>query len=112
MKQARFRLNCCFKDSLESCIVILPDGSFNNCDLVPLPKSWGNIFDGVTDPALFAELRKPCEIDPGCAKCPFLPVCTPFYRHGCPDWFENCRTMMRREMEIELRMALPGAETD
>ena len=111
-KKGVLRFNYCMADSVESSIVILPDGSFNHCEHIPVRKCWGNIFDGVTDPALFKELRTTHEIDPGCAKCTFLPICTPFYRHGCPNWFEKCRIQLRHKTEEELRMAFFRADTE
>ena len=68
--------------------------------------------DGVPDPALYEALRKPYAIDPDCAKCPFLPRCTPFKRRGCPNWFEQCSVEMRLEEEDYLRGLLRGAVTE
>ena len=111
-KRSGIRMQYCMADNVEGSVVILPDGSFNHCEHVPANKCWGNIFDGVTDPALFEELRKPHEIDPDCAKCTFLPICTPFRRHGCPNWFEKCYIKVRWDTEEELRSALYYAETE
>lgn len=103
---SQLKLNYCMADNVKSNIIILPDGSFNYCEHIPKGKSWGNIFDGVTNPELFEELCKPHEIDPDCAKCTFLPDCTPFFRHGCPTWFEKCKIMKRKEIEEDIHMAV------
>ena len=99
-----FRLNACMADSLDKCIVIDPDGRFFNCEHLPGNDcSWGNIFDGVTDNELFDKLSAPHPIDEKCRVCPYLPQCTPFYIHGCPNWFERCREYMDIRTEYELR---------
>jgi radical SAM protein with 4Fe4S-binding SPASM domain len=110
-KKGRLSLNYCMADNLDSAIVIMPDGRFFHCEHLPAGQSWGNIFDGVTDPALFEALRRPHEIDPECAGCPFLPNCTPFKRRGCPDCpasADECRLSQRLETEDMLRQLLCG----
>lgn len=102
----QLKLNYCMADNVKHSIVILPDGSFNYCEHLPEKKSWGNIFDGVTNPELFKELCEPHDIDSDCAKCTFLPDCTPFFRHGCPTWFEKCKIMKRKETEENIHMAV------
>ena len=77
-------------NSMES-ILIAPDGSFHNCILLLETFAWGNIFDGVTDQALFEKLRAPAAIDDECRHCPFLPECTPFYKRHCPKCSVWCR---------------------
>ncbi|MBR0133217.1 MAG: radical SAM protein [Lachnospiraceae bacterium] len=101
--QTSFRLNGCMADALDKTIVIHPDGRFYDCEHLPEGHSWGNIFDGVTDRELFERLSAPHEIDERCAKCPYLPQCTPFYIKGCPGWFEKCREYMELKTEYELR---------
>lgn len=97
-----FRLNSCMADSLDKSIVIQPDGSFFDCEHLPAGHSWGNIFDGVTDQELFDRLSAPAEPDAKCRVCPFLPMCTPFYKHGCPGWFESCREFQHLSTEYQL----------
>ena len=89
-KKTSIRLNNCMADSMDKSIVITPDGVFNNCEHLPEAQAWGNIFDGVTDKAKFDELSAAPKVDEKCVKCPFLPECTPFYKNGCPGWFEEC----------------------
>ena len=43
------------------------------------------------DIKLGSDPRASLEADDKCRECPFLPECTPFCKHGCPDWFEYCR---------------------
>lgn len=110
-KAGRMSLNYCMADSMDRSIVIMPDGRFFHCEHIPAWQSWGNIFDGVTDPALLEALRRPHEIDPDCARCPFLPQCTPFKRRGCPDCpasAEECRLLQRLETQDMLRQLLRG----
>ena len=111
-KKARMRLNCCMADIMDGSVVITPDGRLYRCEHLQEGESWGDIFNGVTDPALYEALRKPPAIDPDCAKCPFLPRCTPFKRRGCPVWFEQCSVGMRLEEEDYLRELLRGAVTE
>lgn len=101
-----FRINACMADSLDKSIVIDPEGRFFNCEHLPENDStWGNIFDGITDSELFDKLRTPHPIDKKCRECPYLPQCTPFHIHGCPNWFEKCREYMDIKTEYELRAA-------
>jgi hypothetical protein len=69
---------------------------------LPEGHSWGNIFDGVTDKELFDRLSAPHKLDDKCRNCTFLPQCTPFYKNGCPCWFESCREYMQLKTEYEL----------
>ena len=103
---SQMRLYCCMADSVDKSIVITPDGKFNNCEHLPEDHSWGNIFDGVTDSAIFDKLSKAAEVDEQCAKCTFLPVCTPFFKNGCPGWFEKCSEFRSIETERTLRNLL------
>lgn len=113
-KAVRMPLNYCMADIADKNIIILPDGVFNNCEHLPEAQTWGNIFDGVTDQAKYDELCKPVEIDEKCAKCPFLPECTPFYKKGCPGWFEKCYEYHCMKTEHAMRNLLEGVtiETD
>jgi len=89
-KKMELRLIYCMADNIDKSVVITPDGTLSHCDQFIDGPSWGNIFDGVTDHAKFEELKKRGDVDAKCAKCPFLPICTPFYKKGCPAWFEKC----------------------
>ena len=89
-RYSKMRLNYCMADSLDDCVVIGPNGEFYPCEHLNEKESWGNVFDGVTDQKLFDELRKPLEAAEECRSCALLPLCTPFYRHRCPMWNENC----------------------
>lgn len=109
---SRMRLNFCMADNMDGSVVVAPDGKLYRCEHLPGAQSWGNIFDGVTEPALYEALRKPGEIEPCCAKCPFLPQCTPYYIHVCPNWFEQCHVLKRLETEDALRLLLRGEVTE
>ncbi len=105
----KFKLNSCMADSMDKSIVITPDGAFNNCEHLPEHRSWGNIFDGVTDQNLFETLCKPTEIDEQCRKCPFLPFCTPYYKKGCYGWFKYCYEYYCLAIEHSLHNLLAGS---
>ncbi|MCR4794284.1 MAG: radical SAM protein [Ruminococcus sp.] len=109
---SHIRLDCCMADRPEKDIVITPDGMFNNCEHLPEGHSWGNIFDGVTDKAKFDELSSAPKVDEKCAKCPFLPECTPFYKNGCPGWFEKCYEYNCMRTERSLHSFLSGENTE
>jgi radical SAM protein with 4Fe4S-binding SPASM domain len=106
------RTNYCMADVVDKCVVITPEGVFNNCEHLPEKQTWGNIFDGVTNKAELDELKKPMPVDEKCAKCPFLPECTPFYKNGCPCWFEQCYEFRCLKTEFKLRNLLEGADTE
>ncbi|MBQ5312239.1 MAG: radical SAM protein [Oscillospiraceae bacterium] len=99
-----FRMNFCMAGALDRSIVIDPEGRFSDCEHLPEAHTWGNIFDGITDRALLDRLSAPHDVDEGCKLCPYLPQCTPFYRHGCPCWFAKCREHMALKNEYELRL--------
>ena len=111
-KAVRIRTNYCMADSGGRSVVITPDGIFNNCEHLPEGHSWGNIRDGVTDKAKYDELTAMPALDGQCAKCPFLPECTPFYKTGCPGWFEKCYEHKCIKKEYDLHSLLKGANTE
>ena len=110
-KKCTVRTNHCMADSIGESIVILPDGTFNHCENPDASHSWGDIFRGVTDPALLERLKKPAETAAECRECPFLPECTPFYRHGCREWFKGCRVCKEIDHEARLRDLMEGVNT-
>ena len=107
-ESVRIRVNYCMADSMDKSIVITPDGVFNNCEHLPEAQTWGNIFDGVTDNAKFDELNQSAKVDEKCEKCPFLPECTPFYKNGCPGWFEKCYEYHCMKTEHAMHNLLKG----
>ena len=108
----RLRMNFCMADSICNCVVITPDGVFNNCEHLPEAQTWGNIFEGVTDQAKFDELSAAPKVDEKCSKCPFLPECTPFYKNGCPGWFEKCYEYHCLKTENDMHNLLMGVNTE
>ncbi len=101
-KKPHIKMNYCMADSMDSSIVIDPQGNFNHCEHLPENQSWGNIFDGCTDKELYEKLKKPALIDEKCKSCTFLPYCTPFYKQGCPGWFDHCAEYMAMKTEYSL----------
>ena len=94
--------NYCFIDSMDRTIIIMPDGTFNNCENIPDGHNWGNVRDGVTDEALFKSLKAPAEIDDKCASCQFLPECTPTRKPRCPVTNEMCIECKIMDTEFDL----------
>ena len=111
-ESVRIRVNYCMADSMDKCIVITPDGVFNNCEHLPEAQTWGNLFDGVTDQAKFDELSTAPKVDEKCAKCPFLPECTPYYKNACPGWFEKCYEYHCIKTEHAMHNLLKGVNTE
>lgn len=87
--ECKMKTNFCMADSDGKCIVIGPDGNLYNCEHLPGNTSCASIFD--EDIKLGSDPRASLEADDKCRECPFLPECTPFCKHGCPDCFEYCR---------------------
>ena len=84
------KYNYCFADSMEHAVIIMPDGSFTNCENLPAGHNWGNVRDGITDEELYKKLTTPAAIDPKCSTCCFLPECTPTRKPCCPVTNERC----------------------
>lgn len=102
---SKVKFNHCMADSLDKSVVISPDGRLHRCEHLPgNDKSWGNVFDGVTDKELLGEMMQQTEPDEKCCGCGFLPVCTPFFRKGCPDYFEHCAEYQKLKVGYELKM--------
>lgn len=101
-QKLRIRMNYCMADSMDSSIIIDPQGNFYHCEHLPENLSWGNIFDGCKDTELFERLKTTAEIDEKCKSCAFLPYCTPFYKQGCPGWFDHCDKYMAMKTEYSL----------
>jgi len=110
--KTRLRLNSCMADGMDKSIVITPNGVFNNCEHLPEAHTWGNIFDGVTDQSKFDELSAAPKVDEKCAKCPFLPECTPYYKNGCPGWFEKCYEYHCLKTEYAMHNLLKGGNSE
>ena len=85
-----FKVNYCMADTMDTNVIIMPDGSFNNCENLPDNHCWGNIFDGVTDPELYDRLKRPTETDEECRHCTFLPECTSYRKTSCPVTMSHC----------------------
>ena len=108
--KTKLKCNYCMADSMDKSIVIAPDGTFYNCEHMPQHNTWGNIFDGITDRNRFDELTTPAKIDDKCKKCLFLPECTPFYKNGCPGWFDKCYEYNCLKAEYSMHALLTGAQ--
>lgn len=99
--ECKMKTNFCMADSDGKCIVIGPDGNLYNCEHLPGNTSCASIFD--EDIKLGSDPRASLEADDKCRECPFLPECTPFCKHGCPDWFEYCREFKCVETDEQIK---------
>jgi len=97
-----FRVNYCLGDSMDNVVVIMPDGSFTNCENLPEGRNWGNIREGITDIEIYNRLKADPEVDEDCAKCPFLPECTPYRKKQCPVNNDYCRECKVIDVDYEL----------
>ena len=102
------KTNHCMADALDDCIVIQPDGVFNNCDFLPENHRYGNLIEGVTDRTLINAIRTVPQDDEQCTQCPFLPECTSFFKKECPFWFEKCYEYHCMKTEWALQQLLKG----
>lgn len=119
-KRSALKNNFCGADSGEKSVVIAPDGQLYHCEHLPGNMAYGSVYDA--GPVVCSDPRASLEADPMCRACCFLPVCTPFFKNGCPDYFANCRTFkeietaeamrrIRREREDQSDDACPAEET-
>ena len=99
--ECKMKTNFCMADSDGKCIVIGPDGNLYNCEHLPGNTSCASIFD--EDIKLGSDPRASLEADDKCRECPFLPECTPFCKHGCPDWFEYCREFKCADTDEQIK---------
>lgn len=99
--ECKMKINFCMADSDGKCIVIGPDGNLYNCEHLPGNTSCASIFD--EDIKLGSDPRASLEADDKCRECPFLPECTPFCKHGCPDWFEYCREFKCADTDEQIK---------
>ncbi len=100
----RMKLYGCMADGRGREIVIAPDGKLYACEHCEEDKSFGNIWDGVTDRERWDAMGR---IDSGrekCRNCPYLPLCTPF--SGCSVSDYGCREMHAMNLSLGMRNAL------
>ena len=106
------KMRFCKASDIEHKVVIDPKGGLYPCDQCLPGTGWGNIFDGVTDPALFERLKAPAEIAEQCRGCLLLPRCTSFAKMRCPVCMSDphCKESRRMELERELRRITESME--
>ena len=106
------RLHGCMADNVEHSISIHPSGDLYGCAECLPGKSWGNIFDGVTDEAMYASMRAPVKLREECRRCLFLPQCTPAIKVFCPanSVGTACRERQRLLLENYLSHIVRGRE--
>ena len=97
----RLKLNLCGADNGDKSVVIAPDGKLYHCEHLLGNASFGSIYDSQTE--LHSDVRVELPADERCRTCCFLPLCTPFFKNGCPDYFEYCHEFRQIETEEALR---------
>ncbi len=108
-KASKLKLNLCGADSGDKSVVIAPDGRLYHCEHLPGNKSFGSIFD--PHPTICSDERAEHPPAEQCRNCCFLPICTPFFRNGCPDWFEHCRESRQIEADDSFRKLIQEGNT-
>lgn len=81
-----------------------PDGSFSVCHNYSDTCTYGSIFDGITDEALFRSWMDNTAVSQRCKECRWLPECTAFQK--CPIRRSSCV----EEMEDMVRRQLTAIE--
>lgn len=99
------KLNSCTADCMDKCVIIDPKGDFYACDECPPGTSWGNIFDGITDPELFERMKAPRAVCEPCRQCLMLPRCTPFAKSGCRVVASEPHCLERRKLDLERQLS-------
>lgn len=107
-----FRVNYCLGDSMDSVVIVMPDGSFTNCENLPEGRNWGNVREGITDMELYKRLKAEAEVSEMCSKCPFLPDCTPYRKAQCPVTNDFCRECKELDTDYELLNLAVNTEED
>ena len=97
----RLKLNLCGADNGDKSVVIAPDGRLYHCEHLPGNTAFGSIYNSQT--ALHGDERAELPADAKCRTCCFLPLCTPFFKNGCPDYFEFCREFKEIEFDQAMR---------
>lgn len=108
MPSYKLKVNYCGADSGDKSVVIAPDGSLYHCEHLPGNTAFGTVFDPET--VIRSDERAALPAGEICRTCCFLPECTPFFRNGCPDFFEHCRESRRIETDESLRRLVQSIE--
>ena len=97
---AEFHMYSCIADDPDRGVVIEPGGQLQPCDHLSEGNRFGNIWEGITDRQRYEELKRQRPVEEACKRCPFLPVCTPFRKTGCPlRRFDGCREFVQAMTE-------------
>ena len=96
------KLHLCMADDNGRSVVISPEGKIFSCEHMPENKTWGNIFNGITDQEEYEKYKEVSAIDKECEKCCFLPFCTSFYKKGCPNSHNSCYLARKFDVERQL----------
>ena len=99
-KPAEMKQSLCMADNGDKNVVISPDGRLYHCEHLPGNTAYGSVYD--TQITVHSDERAKWDADEKCRTCCFLPECTPFFKNGCPDYFEYCRAFKQIETDEEL----------
>ncbi|MBR4749110.1 MAG: radical SAM protein [Abditibacteriota bacterium] len=100
----RFKTFNCMADNTGRSVLIAPDGLLYSCEMCLPGTSFGNVWEGVTDRALFDRLSRPEPAPDKCRSCPLLPECTPFT--GCPVRDYDCFGLTKRHLIRSLKLSV------
>ena len=99
-KGVSFRTHMCMADDLARYRAVDPKGQLQHCEHLDDANIFGNVWEDITDQARYDELAKPYEVEECCRVCPFIPLCTPTRKRGCPDGGSDyCREIHMAEEE-------------
>ncbi|MBR0134843.1 MAG: radical SAM protein, partial [Clostridia bacterium] len=82
-------------------VVIMPDGRLSKCEHCPDASIFGDIRNGVTDPAALKAFSAVGPTREKCRACAFLPDCTSF--SNCPVQDTHCREVRLMNAEDDIR---------
>lgn len=83
-----FKIGHCGANSLHS-LTVNPDGRFSVCHNLSDQCTYGSVYEGITDKALYSQWKVPGKLREKCIGCRWLPACTPF--SVCPTVHTDCR---------------------
>lgn len=69
-------------------VIVSADGKLYTCENYSDDFEYGDLWNGITNEALYQKWTHPMSINEKCIDCSLLPECTPF--HLCPSGYNGC----------------------